>query len=405
MNVTFLKFTFSFCLLLVTVLANAQTTREALEKRRIELRNEIRRISELRNSNKKKEKSILTEVQDLNQQIESTENLIAVTHKQLSLLNTKINENERKIAKFRKELEELKKDYAEIIQNTYKNRSQQSRLMFLLSSKSFLQAYKRLQYMKQYADYRKEQGESIKLRTADLQRLNKSLENQKDEQQHLLAENRKVKAKLEENRKAQQELMATITAKESQFSKEIQAKQRAINKIDRQIEEMVKSSIAETNKKSGSAKRDVFELTPESKALAADFIKNKGKLPWPVASGRISMKFGKHPHPVVHNIMINNNGVNIDTEEGGKARTVFNGTVSEVQVLKGANKAIMIRHGNYLTIYDNLSEVYVKKGDVVITGQEIGQIATSKSNGKTTLHFLIFQNTKKMDPEQWIMRR
>ncbi|WP_417884655.1 murein hydrolase activator EnvC family protein [Zunongwangia sp.] len=405
MRLNIIKITVSICLFFAATVSWGQTTREALEKKRIELRNEIRRISELRTSNKKKEKSILTEVQDLNQQIKSTENLIDVTHKQLELLNNKINKNERRIAKFRKELEQLKEDYAGIIKNTYKNRSEQSRLMFLLSSKSFLQAYKRLEYMKQYADFRKEQGESIKLRTADLQRLNESLGNQKEEQQRLLAENRKVQARLQENKKAQQELMATITAKESQFSKEINAKQKAINKIDRQIEEMVKSSIAETNKKSGSSKRDAFELTPESKALAADFVKNKGKLPWPVASGRISMKFGKHPHPIVHNIMINNNGVNIDTEEGGKAKTIFNGTVSEVQVLKGANKAIMVRHGNYISIYDNLSEVYVKKGDVVITGQEIGKIATSKSNGKTTLHFLIFQNTKKMDPEDWIINR
>jgi septal ring factor EnvC (AmiA/AmiB activator) len=380
----------------------SQTNREELEKKRLELRNEIRRINELRSTNKQKEKSVLTQVEDLNQQIRSTENLIKVTNQQANLLTQEINSNTRKIGALRKELEKLKEDYARMIEKSYKSKSQQSRVMFLLSSESFLQAYKRLQYMKQYTNYRQQQGEQIKGRSEDLQRLNSSLANQKDEKEKLIVENRKTRQQLEENRKSQQALMATINKKEGQFASQIKQRQREINKIDQQIEEMIRASIAKANEGTGSTSRDVYELTPAARALAADFAKNKGQLPWPVKSGVVTMKFGEHAHPVVKTARINNNGVNIDTDPGGKARAVFSGTVSEVQLLKGANKAVMVRHGDYITIYDNLDKVYVKKGDVVSTEQEIGEVATNRTTGKTTLHFLIFKNTQKMNPADWV---
>ena len=167
---------------------------------------------------------------------------------------------------------------------------------------------------------------------------------------------------------------------------------------------MIRESIAKSNKESGSTSRDAYELTPAAKALAADFNNNKGKLPWPVKSGVVTMRFGKQPHPVVKSVMVNNNGVRIDTDKGGKARAVFNGTVSEVQAVKGANKAVMVRHGDFITIYNNLEKVYVKKGDTVTTEQELGEVATSKTTGKTTLHFLLYKNNQKMDPAGWIFR-
>ncbi|MCB7481855.1 murein hydrolase activator EnvC family protein [Christiangramia sediminis] len=387
-------------------LTNAQTNREDLEKRRIELRNEISRINELRISNQKKQRSVLGQVEDLNQQIKSTEDLIKLTNQQANLLTREINTNTNKIGQLRKELEKLKEDYARMIEKSYKSKSQQSRVMFLLSSKNFLQAYKRLQYMKQYTNYRKQQGEEIKANATELQQLNARLVQQKEEKEKLVAENRKTRAQLEENRKSQQTLMATIRQREGQFATQIRNKQSEIDEIDRAIDKMIRESIAKANKESGSGStsRSTFELTPAAKALAADFNNNKGKLPWPVKSGIVTMRFGKQPHPVVSSVMVNNNGVRIDTDKGGKARAVFNGTVSEVQAVKGANQAVMVRHGDYITIYNNLEEVYVKRGDQVTTEQEIGEVATSRSTGKTTLHFLLYRNDQKMDPADWIYR-
>lgn len=378
--------------------------REELESRRLQLQQEIKRINDLRSTNLRKEKSILTEVEDLNQQIRSTENLIKVTNQQANLLTREMNANQQKISQLREELVKLKEDYAGMVQKSYRSKSQQSRVMFLLSAESFLQAYKRLQYMKQYTNYRKQQGDEIKQRTVQLQELNNNLAEQKKTKDKLVAENRKTRAQLEENRKAQQSLIASIRKKEGQFASELREKQRQITAIDREIERIIAESIARNNRETGSTSREIFELTPEARALAANFESNKGKLPWPVRSGVLSMHFGEQRHPVVTTTTITSNGVRIDTEEGGKARAIFSGTVSEVQAVPGANKAVMIRHGDYISVYNNLNKISVKRGDEISLGQELGEVATSRTTGKTTLHFLLYKNNQKLNPEDWILK-
>ena len=391
-------------LLMGSIKCFSQSTREELEKRRLELREEIRTINTLRSSNKKKEKSVLTEVEDLDRQITTTQNLIRVTNQQANLLTRDINSNTNKIQQLRKELSALKDDYGKMIRKSYKSRSQQSRIMFLLSSNSFLQAYKRLQYMKQYANYRKKQGDEIKQRSAELQQLNEGLLKQKRMKEKLIAENRQTKQQLEKTKQSQQVLIKSIRKKEGVFAAQIRKKQQEVNSIDKKIDEIIRASIAKTNKENGSSSRDTYELTPEAKALAANFASNKGKLPWPVKSGIVVMRFGKQPHPIIKNLTVNSNGVRIETERGASARSVFAGTVSEVQAVPGANKAVMVRHGDYLTIYNNLSKVYVQRGDVVSLGQELGEIAINGTTGKTTLYFLIYKNMQKMDPADWILR-
>lgn len=383
---------------------SAQTqTREELEARRIELQQEIERINDLRTSNLRKEKSVLNQVEDLAQQIRATENLIKVNNQQANLLTREINSNQNKITELREELIILKEDYAEMIRKSYRSESQQSRIMFLLSSESFLQAYKRLQYMKQYANYRHEQGEGIKRRTILLQEMNRNLARQKKAKEELVEENRKRREQLEEDRKAQQSLVAIIRQKEGKFAEQLRQKQSQINEIDRTIERIIAEAIAANNKEKGVASSDVFEMTPAAKALAAEFASNKGKLPWPVRTGVVSMHFGQQRHPVLRNITINSNGVRIDTENNGEAKAVFGGIVSEIQAVPGANRAVMVRHGDYISIYNNLDKIYVKKGESVSVGQALGQIATDRT-GKTTLHFLLYKNTEKLNPEEWIYK-
>jgi murein hydrolase activator len=400
-----LRYSFLVVFLLLGAQGFAQSDkREELEERRQELQKEIQRINSLRTSNLRKEKSILTEVEDLDQQIRTTERLIRVTNQQANLLTREINTNQNKIGELRKELASLKEDYSKMILRSYKSKSQQSRIMFLLSSENFLQAYKRLQYMKQYANYRQKQGEEIKIRTVDLQKLNENLADQKKSKDQLIAENRQTRAELEKNKKSQQSLVASIRQKEGQFAAQLKKKQKEINAIDNEIERIIAAAIAANNKEEGSTSREVFKLTPAAKALAADFQSNKGKLPWPVKSGIVSMRFGTQPHPVVKSITINSNGVRIDTEKDGKAKAIFGGTVSEVQAVKGANKAVMVRHGDYISIYNNLDKIYVRKGDEVAIGQDLGEVATSNTTGKTTLHFLLYQNSTKLNPEHWIFQ-
>src|SRR5690606_3154242 len=297
-------------------IAQSQNTREDLEQRRQELQQEIKRINSLRSTNKQQERSVLSQVEDLDRQIRTTENLIKVTNQQANLLTRDINSNTNKIQTLRKELEKLKEDYGQMIEKSYKSKSQQSRVMFLLSSESFLQAYKRLQYMKQYANYRKTQGDEIQLRTEELQQLNTSLLKQKKQKDKLIAENRETRAQLEKNKQSQQVLMKNIRQREGEYDSQIKKKQQEVNAIDKKIDEIIRASIAAANKESGSTARDVYALTPEAKALAANFASNKGKLPWPVRSGIVVRRFGSQPHPIVRTVTVESNGVHIETEEG-----------------------------------------------------------------------------------------
>jgi len=379
-----------------------ENKREELEQRRLDLQQEIKRINSLRTSNLKKEKSILTEVEDLDQQIRSTEKLIRVTNQQANLLTREINTNQNRIGTLRKELEQLKEDYSKMIRKSYKSKSQQSRIMFLLSSENFLQAYKRLQYMKQYANYRHQQGEEIQLRTEELQKLNQSLAEQKKTKDRLIVENRKTRALLEDSRKEQQSLMAEVRKKEGQFASQLKKKQQEINAIDREIERIIAEAIAANNKAEGSTSRSVFKLTPEAKALAADFEKNKGKLPWPVRTGTVVLRFGTQPHPIVKTATMNSNGVRIATDPNSKARAVFGGTVSEIIAVKGSSLMVMVRHGDYITIYNHLDSVDVRKGQQVALGQDLGSIAINKTDGRTTLYFVMYKNNQKLNPEEWI---
>ena len=202
--------------------------------------------------------------------------------------------------------------------------------------------------------------------------------------------------------------MASLRQDEGKFTKQIKAKQREADRIDKQIEALIKAAIAESNKalkaKEAGASSNTFALTEEAKALAADFTSNKGKLPWPVSNGVVIKRYGKQRHPQLPNVTTFNSGVEIATNSGTKARAIFAGEVMEIQQLKGANKAVYIQHGNYISVYNNLTKILVKKGDKVSTKQELGSIFTHPTSGKTILKFLIYNNTNRMNPADWIFR-
>ncbi|MBX2828972.1 MAG: peptidoglycan DD-metalloendopeptidase family protein [Flavobacteriaceae bacterium] len=408
MKNTLFHITLLFCILLA-VPANGQSKKQKqLEEKRQLLLQEIEKINALLFKTRGEKKSILAEVEDLDQRISARQNLIRVTNQQANLLTREINENLATIDQLRNELTTLKEDYASMISKSYKSKSQQSRLMFLLSSENFLQAYKRAQYMKQYTRHRKKQGESIKAKTVELQDLNTRLIQQKKDKDKLLAENREAKKKLDQEKKNQEALVASLKKDEGKFVRQIRNKQREADRINKEIDRLIREAIAASNKSTTNttAKKSAtsFALTPEAKALAADFKSNKGKLIWPVEKGRVLNGYGTRQHPQFPNVKQTFNGVEIITESNAIARAVFKGEVMQVQQLKGANKAVYIRHGNYITIYNNLASVSVKKGDKVNAKQAIGKVFTHPSTGRAILKFFVYQNTKKMNPADWVYR-
>ena len=365
-----------------------------LELRRTELQREIQQITTLLFAGKKEQKSVFSIVEDLNFKIQKRKNIISITNQQANLLTREINTNQAKISKLRLKLKSLKDDYANMIVKSYKSRADQSKLMFLLSSSNFQQAYKRLQYIKQYADYQQLQAELIKAETANMQALNIKLSKQKKDKQILIEENKVAKLVLDQERSQQELLMKDIKANLSQYSVQIKTKQRETNKIDKEIRKIIQAAIAASNKKAGkSSKLKVFSLTPEQKILSANFTSNKGKLPWPVANGVVKLRYGNNRSPIDPSLTIKSNGVRIATSNSGQVRAVFEGVVQGIMTPKNGNNTVLIRHGNYITVYKNLSKFYVKKGDKVITKQTIGEVLTNKASGESILSFGIFKDS------------
>ena len=390
----------------VNISAQKRTKRQVLEARRIQNQKDQIYINALLSNTKRKEKNLLNDLKDLKDKIKTRENLIQSITNESKELGNEIYLNQLEINQNRRDLKALKKDYADMIFKSYKSKSQNSRIMFLLSSENFYQGYKRFQYMKQYTSFRKKQGEKILKTTTELQLLTDTLKSKKELKQQLLSEKKKEQKVVQEEKKDQESLLSQVKRKESKYKKQIRQFQREETRINAQIDKVIKDAIAASNKKSGSSSgsSSVFKLTAEDKKLASEFTLNKGKLPWPVEKGYVSTYYGKQPHPIVKSITIQSNGVRITTNKGSKARAVFEGSVMSIQVMPGNKKAVLLRHGNYISVYNNLENVFVSKGDKIKTKQEIGTIFTDKITDRTILNFMLKNNSKTVNPRSWIYR-
>ena len=429
------KFILSLIFLMITSFSWSQLTpQEKLEQRKAQILKEIREKEEQLQNVKSKEKTVVTQLALQTEKIKLKEKLINTTEKQTKLLNNDMYINQININRLKKELVVLKEDYAKMILKSYKSRSEQSRAMFLLSSESFLQAYKRAQYMKQYASYRKTQGQEIQQKSEELLVFNDKIGVQKQEKEKLLQEKQKEKNELEKEKQVQQEIAKSIKKDKKQITAEIKKKQQETRAIDNQIEKLIKAAIVAANKKAAEANRktvaakrkadptstkvvskatEIAEskaietstkivLTTEGQIVANNFKANKGRLPWPVEKGFVSLPYGDQPHPVYKTLIVHNSGVEIATDQGATARAVFGGEVISVMILSPVNKAVMIQHGDYFTVYQNLSSVNVAKGDKVSIKQALGKIRTNGDSGKTVLKFTISQNTTYNNPASWL---
>jgi septal ring factor EnvC (AmiA/AmiB activator) len=420
---------------MTSLLWSQESQQEKLEKRKAQIQQEIIENEKLLQSVKKKEKSAVSVVIVQANKIKLKEKLINTTERQAKLLSNDIYINQLQINKLNRELKVLKEDYAEMIVKSYKSRSEQSRAMFILSSDSFLQAYKRAQYMKQYTGYRKMQGDEIKSKSDQLIAYNEKLGAQKSAKQKLIEENEKERLSLLKAKQEQEKLVKSIKQDKNKIAADIKKKQQEAKAIDRQIDRIIREAIAEANRKAalekamkkaeaeakaGETKDEIkkrakaivsaapavssakITLTPEEKVLADNFKANKGKLPWPVEKGFVSLPYGDQPHPQFSSLRVHNSGVEITTDQGSNARAVFAGEVTSVMVLSPVNKAVMIQHGDYFTVYQNLSSVNVSKGDKVSVKQNIGKVRTNGETGRTVLKFTISQNTTYNNPATWL---
>lgn len=391
-----------FCLLIFSQLILSQTTRKQLESQKAAIQKELKQINELLFKNKKQKAETFSDIEKLSLKIERKQEFIKLTNKQINLLNKDLQENQKKQDQLSRELSQVRSAYKELILQSYKARSGKNRLMFVLSSETFFQAFKRTQYIKQYAVYRKAQANKILKLSEQLNKIKEELNERKLIKQQLLNDNRLTQKSLENEKKQADKIAFNLRKEEKKYKKNILAKQRERTRIDKQIDKLIRDAIAASNK--NKEKSDSFTLTPEAIALEKNFELNKGKLPWPVSRGVVIQKFGTQPHPVVKTAKIKSNGIVIATETSAKVKTVFKGKVLSVLSFKGSNPTILIQHGNYITAYKNLYKVYVAKGDDLQSGEVIGEVFTNSSTGESSIQFSIFKRTTALNPLSWILK-
>ena len=380
----------------------SQNNKKQLEKQKEAIQKELKEINALLFKNKKQKASTFTDIENINYKIQRKQEVIKLTNRQINLLNIELEKNKNQQVDLSKRLKEVKAAYKEMILRSYKSKSGKNKLMFVLSSESFFQAFKRTQYIKQYAAFRRNQANKIVTISDELKLINDELIERKKLKETLLTNNRLTQKSLEKEKNQANEIAFKLKSQEKKYKKNILAKQKESLKIDKQIDKLIREAIAASNKT--KTKSNSFNLTPEAIALAKNFELNKGKLPWPVSRGVVIQRFGTQPHPVVKTAKIKSNGIVIATEKSAKVKTVFKGQVLSVLKFRGSNPTILIQHGNYITAYKNLSKVFVSKGDVLESGQAIGEVFTNKTNSQSTIQFSIFKKTTPLNPLFWILK-
>ena len=376
-----------------------QERQKKLEAQKISLKKEISQINNLITDSKKRSKNLANDLEDLQLKISVRDKLININNSQLNNLTSIINNQNDRISVLESDLINLKTEYEKIIYNSYKKRSAQMKLMFLFASENINQAFKRFQYFKQYSKYRKKQADRIVKVQNDIEDTVDSLVIIKNQKQKIIQENQDIKKSLSKEKKQQDDLFDSLLKNQKNYAAQISEKEKQAKLIDNEIEKLIRLAIAESNKNKNSTN---FELTPEGRLVSSNFQANRGRLPWPVKEGVIVRRFGTQPHPVVRTTTINSNGISIATSSNSIAYSVFDGEVLSVYGFSGGNPGVLIRHGKYISNYQNLSSIFVKKGDKINANDEIGIVFTNESNGKTILKFNIFNELKPENPVIWL---
>ena len=415
------KLRFGITLLLMLLLSlggYSQRTKASLEKQIKSLQKEIETANKLLKETSKNKEVTLNQVNLLDKKIQNRQKLINACNEQIKLLDESINQGENNIKKLNGELGKLRGEYSKMVVFAYKNRNHYDQLEFLFASEDFNQAFQRLRYIQQFTDARKtkmNQISSTQKKVSDEVEANRKA---REEQAALLAEEKAQKDALVTEKEELNAQVKQLKKQENKIQQNIKDKQAQAKKFQKEIDKIIAEEIRKANeraakeaknaasntKKGTTVKPDKMALTPSEKALSTSFSANKGKLPWPVERGMISSSFGKHTSSVSSKVTVTNNGIDIATAENAKARCVFEGVVVSVVKPSASNIGVIIRHGDYFTVYSQLDEVYVNRGDKVKTKQNIGKVHTDRSEGKTEIHFELRHGTETLNPSQWLSR-
>jgi septal ring factor EnvC (AmiA/AmiB activator) len=382
----------SVFLALIIVPVPAQDIR-SLNSTRKQLEDEIAYTSSLLEQTKKKKETSLKDLQLLNRNIEKRETLIKTIGEEILEVDRQITAGNLQVEKFTGELTALKEEYARMIYFAYLNINSQNRLLFIFSADNFSQAYNRIKYYQQYSEYRRKQAEKILKAQNDLNLALHELEEIKGQKLMLSETEQSETEKLSHEKQVKNKTVRDLSKKEGQLLSTLQSKQLALSKLQAEIERVIAE--AARSREAGSAA--AADLT-----LSTSFASNKGRLPWPSGHGVVTSTFGEHPHPVLKYVKVDNKGIDIMVSEGTEVKAVFDGTISRIVAIPNLNKVVMIRHGEYLTVYTNLGDVFVSDGTAVSTGQVIGKAYFDKDEGKSEINFQVWHGKTIEDPQQWL---
>lgn len=407
-KVLILLFTF-----LLMAVASAQTIKELEEQRKNALKR-LETTSKVLSETKKTQQTSLNKLNIINKSISQRTSLINTINKEINALTREIATLHAETKKLERELEAFKDDYARMVREAYINRGVYSKMLFLLSAESFDQSFRRLRYMQEFTAYRKQQIEKIDKTRQEIAQKTAQLTQHQQTQEVVKKQKNAEQQKLMDDKKKENTAYANLKQKEKNLQADLKKQQQIANDLNRKIEALIAEEVRkaeEQRKKTGTASPDakpgtgVYALTKEEQLISGNFAANAGRLLWPVERGFISGKFGVQPHPTLKYVTTNNKGVYIQTPTKTIARAVFEGVVTQRFSVPGSNNGVIIQHGQYRTVYANLTTIYVRVGEKVSAKQRIGQIYTDTENdNKTELFFQIWKERTILNPESWIAK-
>ncbi len=381
-------------IIILVPLTSFSQSKEELRKRVSNNKSAINTASKILEETQQSRSSSINELYIIQKRIELRNDLIENLNNQITNLDRNIANTQGNISELQSELKKLKEDYAKIIYFAFKNHKSLDRLMFILSSRTFNQAYKRYKYLRQYAEFRRNQALEIKVKTEKLKLRVQELKNLRHQKEDILSDKVDEKAKLKREKLTLNSKISNLKSKEKELRQEIARKK----KIVEQLEKEIKRIIAEERERTELWKN----LSKDQRQLSVAFEKSKGQLPWPITDGIVTRKFGENQHPVLKGVKTYNNGVDITTAKNSKVQCIFPGIARRVVAIPGANLTVIIRHGNYLTVYSNLVDVNVKPGEKVRQGQIIGEVFNNQDKNENILHVEIYKESEKLNPEAWL---
>lgn len=393
------------------IYAQTRKSRADLEREKAEIQKRLLEFDQILKKTAETKKVSVGQLNAVNKQLQNRISYINTLNREVRLLDTEIRETESKITNLEKDLKNLREEYSGMIYTSSKLNQGMTMTAFVFSSDTFKQFYMRLKYLKQYSDARKKQVEQIEKVTLELADQRKTLEQKKSDKQEVLQQEQQQKQQLDKAKQEQQGIVNSLTQQEQDLRKQIAAakkQQENLNKMIKAIiEEEIRKAEAEAKKANSTASRasgSSIPLTPEAAALSSSFAGNRGKLPWPVESGFISRPFGTHPHPTLKGITEDNDGVDIQTTPNASVRAVFDGEVIKIGTIPGYGGTIVVRHGEYYTMYSKLKVISVKSGQKVTAKQVLGQVYTNK-DGVAEVHFETWKGLQPLNPSIWLAGR